>query len=233
MHHLRFKLLSLSVLVAAASGCSTPAPHPSAATSAPAKRFPSHWWAPVPKLGAPSWEVLPHEAKDGEVILSKRHELGILSNFAATPFVLDGERYASVEGFWQMMLYPESESDPRAITAKSKGLRYPHTRAEVAQMVAFEAKKAGSEAEKLMREMGIDWASYRGERFQYRSEVRGKHYELILRAMRAKLEQNPKVWEVLASTKNLVLKPDHHGEAGAPDEWKYNEIWMQLRSDRL
>ena len=41
------------------------------------------------------------------MILSKRNELGILSNFAATPFTLYGKRYASVEGFWQMMLYPE------------------------------------------------------------------------------------------------------------------------------
>ena len=30
------------------------------------------------------WEILPQVAKSGEVILSKRNELGILSNFAAT-----------------------------------------------------------------------------------------------------------------------------------------------------
>lgn len=54
------------------------------------------------------WEILPQEAAPGEVILSKRHELGLLSNFAATPFVFRGKRYASLEGFWQMMLYPHS-----------------------------------------------------------------------------------------------------------------------------
>jgi len=35
------------------------------------------------------------------------NELGLLSNFAPTPFVFHGQRYASVEGFWQMMKYPE------------------------------------------------------------------------------------------------------------------------------
>ncbi len=64
-------------------------------------RYPSHWWKPVSKEQAASWEVLPQEARPGEVILSKRNELGLLSNFAPTPFTLDGERYASLEGFWQ------------------------------------------------------------------------------------------------------------------------------------
>ena len=48
------------------------------------------------------------------MILSKRHELGLLSNFAPTPFTYRGRRYASLEGFWQMMLYPESPKDERA-----------------------------------------------------------------------------------------------------------------------
>src|SRR5262245_53677858 len=89
------------------------------AVNAPAQerrdaRYPAHWWTPVAKAGAPSWEILPQEAGPGEVILSKRHELGLLSNFAPTPFTFRGRRYASLEGFWQMMLYPESAADPRA-----------------------------------------------------------------------------------------------------------------------
>src|SRR5205823_2599457 len=46
-----------------------------------------HWWDPAAREGAPDWEVLPQEARPGAVILSKRNELGLLSNFAATPFV--------------------------------------------------------------------------------------------------------------------------------------------------
>jgi len=69
------------------------------ALAQPGGRYPAHWWTPVPEDQKPAWEVLPQAAKPGEVILSKRNELGILSNFAATPFTLRGKRYASVEGF--------------------------------------------------------------------------------------------------------------------------------------
>src|SRR5580658_9271657 len=102
--------------------------------------YPAHWWTPVIDAHKPDWEILPQAAKPGEVILSKRNELGILSNFAATPFTLRGVRYASVEGFWQMMLYPEDPDDPRA---RAAFLKWPHTRSQVAQMTAFEAKAAG------------------------------------------------------------------------------------------
>ncbi len=84
-----------------------------------------------------------------EVILSKRNELGILSNFAATPFFYDGKRYASVEGFWQMMKYPDPEykNDPRS---KAK---FPFTRDQVARMAGFEAKAVGDAAEKIMQHL--------------------------------------------------------------------------------
>jgi hypothetical protein len=91
-------------------------------------RYPAHWWAPVSKEGAPSWEILPQEAGPGEVILSKRNELGLLSNFAATPFTFKGKRYASLEGFWQMMKYPEGPNDPRA---KLPELKWKYTREQV------------------------------------------------------------------------------------------------------
>lgn len=170
----------------------------------------------------------PQAAKPGEVILSKRNELGILSNFAATPFIFRGRRYASVEGFWQMMLYPESVQDPRAKTA---GLVWPHTREEVAQMTAFEAKDAGTAAESNMRKLGIDWVTFEGRRMPYRSREKGEHYRLIVAAMRAKLEQNPKVREILLSTGNLVLRPDHIEEPDPPPEWLYFKIWMEIRSE--
>src|SRR5208283_2908942 len=107
------------------------------------------------------WEILPQAAKPGEVIVSKRNELGILSNFAATPFTYRGQRYASVEGFWQMMLYPEGPDDPRA---QAKGIVWPHTRGEVSHLTAFDAKDAGTFAEDNMRKMGIDWVTFEGKR---------------------------------------------------------------------
>src|SRR5205814_2983280 len=101
------------------------------------RTYPTVWFAPINDPKKPDWEILPQEAKAGEVILSKRNELGILSNFAATPFELDGKRYASVEGFWQMMLYPEGPGDSRA---NFPGIAWKHTREAVAQMTAFQAQ---------------------------------------------------------------------------------------------
>lgn len=87
--------------------------------------YPAHWFAPVSEVNKPDWEILPQAAGPGEVILSKRNELGILSNFAPTPFIYRGQHYASVEGFWQMMLYPENAKDPRAT---SSGITWAYTR---------------------------------------------------------------------------------------------------------
>ena len=62
-------------------------------------RYPAHWWTPIIDPNKPDWEIMPQEAGPGEVILSKRHELGLLSNFAPTPFAFHGKLYASLEGF--------------------------------------------------------------------------------------------------------------------------------------
>ena len=181
----------------------------------------------MPEIGKPDWEILPQAAKPGEVILSKRNELGILSNFAATPFILDGKTYASVEGFWQMMLYPENASDPRA---KARAIVWRYTRDEVARMTGFQAKEAGTLAETNMLNMGIDWVTFEGGPMPYRSMKKGEHYRLIREAMIAKLNQNAKAREILLSTGNLMLRPDHIQESNAPAEWRYFQIWMELRN---
>jgi predicted NAD-dependent protein-ADP-ribosyltransferase YbiA (DUF1768 family) len=191
-------------------------------------QYPARWWAPVAKDGAPAWEILPQEAGPGEVIVSKRHELGLLSNFAATPFTFHGIRYASLEGFWQMMLYPDGPDDPRA---RFPGLVWTHTRQQVSQMVAFEAKDAGALAEQNMARMGIDWVTFEGERFPYRPEHPGRHFELIVAATREKVRQNPQVQQVLLATGDLILRPDHHEETGARAAWHYCDILMKIRAD--
>jgi predicted NAD-dependent protein-ADP-ribosyltransferase YbiA (DUF1768 family) len=193
-----------------------------------AESYPAHWWTPVPEDNKPDWEILPQAAKPGEVILSKRNELGILSNFAATPFVYRGKRYASVEGFWQMMLYPEGPDDSRG---RAPGIAWPHTREEVAQMTAWDAKNAGDLAFENMKKMGIDWVTFEERKIPYWSKTKGEHYRIIVEAMRAKLDQNPKVRNILLSTGDLVLRPDHFQEDDPPAEWLYFQIWMQLRDE--
>jgi len=71
--------------------------------------------------------------------------------------------------------------------------------------------------------------TFEGARMPYRSAAKGEHYRLIVEAMRAKLEQNPKVREILLATGNLILLPDHITEPGEPPEWRYNEVWMEIR----
>jgi len=190
--------------------------------------YPAHWWEAVSREGVPEWEVLPQEAGPGEVILSKRNELGILSNFAPTPFIFRGKRYASLEGFWQAMKYPESENDPRASIPE---FDWEHTREEVTQLAAFEAKAAGDLGSKAMKILGIDWVSFEGSRMTYRPVAPRKeeHYQLIEDAMWAKLTQNDEVRRILLLTGDLILRPDHQTEENPPTAWRYCDIYMQFR----
>jgi len=189
--------------------------------------YPASWFVEVPRDQAASWEILPQDAAPGVVILSKRTELGILSNFASTPFVLDGERFEAVEGFWQMMKFPESVEDPRA---QVTGVNWPYTREQVSKMIAFEAKAAGDFGSDVMKKMGINWVTYLGKKLEYRGLQKGDHYNLIVRAMRAKLEANPEVKRILLQTGDLVLVPDHHQDPNASPAWKYHQIWMNIRT---
>jgi len=95
---------------------------------------------------------------------------------------------------------------------------------------AFEAKNAGVAAEANMKKMAIDWVTFEGKRMSYRSKQKGEHYRLVVEAMRAKLEQNPKVRAILLATGDLVLRPDHIEEPDAPPEWHYYTIWMEIRN---
>jgi predicted NAD-dependent protein-ADP-ribosyltransferase YbiA (DUF1768 family) len=222
-------VVALNVCAILAAGCGSETKTSSTAHSASRDpRYPAHWWAPISQEGAPEWEILPQAAGPGEVILSKRHELGLLSNFAATPFTFRGKQYASLEGFWQMMKYPEGPDDPRA---KLPGLQWNYTRDEVAQLTAFEAKRAGDLASRNMKQMGIDWVTFEGRQFAYRPAEPGEHYRLIVEATREKVKQNPRVQEVLLATGDLILRPDHHQERGAPAAWRYYEILTKIRSE--
>ena len=190
------------------------------------RAYPEHWWKAEDATTAPKWEILPQAAKSGEVIVSKRNELGILSNFAPTPFTFYGKKYGSVEGLWSAMKYPEN---PKDLRAKFPGLEWPHARDYVAQLSSFEAKKAGTIAGENMKKMNINWVTFENRKIDYRVMEKGDHYKLIREAMMAKLEQNPEVRRILVSTKGLTLKPDHIQEEPTPPAWKYYEIWMEIR----
>ncbi|MBI3018483.1 MAG: NADAR family protein [Deltaproteobacteria bacterium] len=192
--------------------------------------YPREWWKAFPKDPAKSWEILPQEAAYGkDVILSKRTELGIFSNFAATPFTLDGKQYASVEGFWQMMKYPDPQDkeDPRY----RKDLIWKYTREEVAQLTGFEAKEAGDATKENYQKLEISFISYKGKRMEYKDKDKMEHYELIFRAIQSKIDQNEPAKKLLAATGTLILRPDHIQDADAPPAYRYYDILIKIRSN--
>lgn len=195
------------------------------ATAEREARYPAEWWKPVPRAEGATWEILPQDAGPGEVILSKRNELGLLSNLAATPFEFRGVKYGSLEGFWQSMKYPESVSDARAKVS------WKLTRDEVAKLSGFEAKRAGDLANANLKRLGITWVSLDGKRLVYREQERGEFYRLIVEATREKVRQNPEVKRVLLATGDLALKPDHRQDSDAPPAWRYHEILMTIRQE--
>ncbi|AGH95780.1 NADAR family protein [Pseudobdellovibrio exovorus] len=191
--------------------------------------YPDVWWQAVPEAELPSWEIPPQAAdrSKGEVILSKRNELGQFSNLPASEFSLDGLKYASVEGLWQSLKYPESATDERA----RKDLVWPYTRAEVRALSGFEAKKAGDLANANMKKLGIKWVTYKGRKIEYNGRDQEVHYELILNACRAKLRDNPELVRLLLSTGDLTFLADHRQKADSPPAYFYHEIYMRLRAE--
>jgi predicted NAD-dependent protein-ADP-ribosyltransferase YbiA (DUF1768 family) len=191
--------------------------------------YPASWWKPYPKDQAESWEILPQDAKEGEVILSKRTELGIFSNLSPSLIEFEGEQYASVEAFWQMMKYP----DPLDLQDERNGFsqEFSMSREAVKKLVMFEAKHAGDLANKVMKEHSIHWITYRGKKFNYKDYAAGSqyHYELIYQVIHAKVVQNPAIKKLLLETGDLILKPDHAQGENSPKAYAYFDILMDIR----
>lgn len=128
-----------------------------------------------------------------------------------------------------MMKYPEGMNDKRIQNPK---IKWAYTRDQVANMSGFKAKKAGRKANKNMRKLGIKWVTFEGRKINY-LESKSEFYHLILDVQWAKLKQNRQVREILLKTDYLKLMPDHHQYPNSPQAWKYNEIWMKIRSKLL
>ncbi len=195
-------------------------------------KYPKHWWKKIDDPNKPDWEILPHEAGPGELVLSKRNELGVFSNFAHTPFFMLGDKYASIEGLWQMMKYPDPSDQ------KDKRNRYideyPLTRSEVMMMHGFEAKEAGNAAGKIMKKYSFKWVSFKHRKFNYKDKAKGSrfHYRIMFQAIKEKLKQNPKAYKLLMKTKGLQLIPDHKQDPNSPPSYFYHKILMKIRDTK-
>jgi hypothetical protein len=218
------KLFFIAVLVSACS--SKPKSEPKVVYH---DGYPDIWWEPVAADQLASWEIGPDKAdrSKGEVILSKRNELGQLSNFYAVEFYLDNDLYASIEGLWQSMKYPENKKDSRL---KDKSIVWPYTRAQVRMMTAFEAKKAGDIASANMKKLGITWITYKGKKLDYKAKDQQKHYDIIYRAALAKIDADCVIRDLLRRTGKLKLLPDHKlDETKITPAYKYYDIYMKIR----
>lgn len=129
--------------------------------------------------------------------------LRLIGNFAHTPFELDERAYASVEGFWQGLKYPE-EADRRRL----------------ATMHGSAAKDAGYDAPAAHTLM------FDGTRIRIGT---WDHWQLMKRACVAKFAQHEAARDALLSTGHRPLvhlvRPDSRTIPGVI----MAEIWTQIR----
>lgn len=194
--------------------------------------YPADWWKEIPKTQAKGWEILPQDAAQGEVVLSKRTELGIFSNLAYSPFILDGIKYNSIEGLWQGMKYPDKNL-PDDVRFSAKDWAY--AREDVYLLSGWDSKNAGNLANEVYANNKFKWINYQDHKFSYTDMAEGSDFHLILitRAIREKVNQNEEIKILLLKTKGLKLKPDHFMSDRVPASFKYHEILMTIRDEML
>lgn len=118
-------------------------------------------------------ELRPEE-KPLNVVSSGQEQIGrLMSNFAETPFSLDGKRYASVEAFYVCLKI----TDPKEKTC-------------VRKLHGREAKAAG-------RKLQVTEATYGVKSFLLGGQ---EHHALIKEAIRAKLIQHPEIAQAFLAT---------------------------------
>jgi predicted NAD-dependent protein-ADP-ribosyltransferase YbiA (DUF1768 family) len=101
-------------------------------------------------------------------------EIGrLMSNFAHTPFVLDGIEYGSIEGFYVSLLFLD-----------------PAKRLKLGRLYGMVVKRMGKKSRLTKTCYGHDW-------FDLGSEA---HIGLIKRAIRAKLDAHPDIARAFVAT---------------------------------
>ncbi|KPJ85447.1 hypothetical protein AMJ57_03075 [Parcubacteria bacterium SG8_24] len=106
-----------------------------------------------------------------------------LSNFPPAPFVIDGVKCASAEGFIQALKFKD-----------------PEMQRHVCSLVGLAAKRQGRKANRRVRHQRKVW--WQGREFGFRSP---EHLDLIERALRAKFTQNDSARRALLATRDATL----------------------------
>lgn len=130
--------------------------------------------------------------------------LSLMSNFALTPFTLDGRTYASVEAFWQ-------------------GLKFAgdNDRERIARLHGGEAKRAGIKAP------AAESVAYKGRSVRVGTR---DHWDLMERACAAKFAQNEAARSALLGTGNRPLEHRLRRDSRTIPGIVMADIWMRLRA---
>jgi predicted NAD-dependent protein-ADP-ribosyltransferase YbiA (DUF1768 family) len=148
-------------------------------------------------------------------VASNAHEkIGrALSNFAPRPFILNGERFQSVESWYQGLKWPDQKK-----------------RDELAKLDGRTAKKEGRGAARSLQ------FQYRNRDYVFGGE---EHHQLIREAIKASLEQNPQISEAFSETYPRPIvhntgRPERSGTAlpGATFARMLEEIRLELIDSR-
>jgi predicted NAD-dependent protein-ADP-ribosyltransferase YbiA (DUF1768 family) len=127
----------------------------------------------------------------------------LLSNFAETPFELDGRTYASVEGFWQGLKFPDAAK-----------------RREVAALAGGKARRAGDVVPQ-------------SETFVYeRRTIRAgspEHWQLMALACWAKFSQHAEARRALLATGARPLVHKTRRDSRSIPGVIMADIWMKVR----
>jgi|SRR5689334_17365922 predicted NAD-dependent protein-ADP-ribosyltransferase YbiA (DUF1768 family) len=129
----------------------------------------------------------------------------MIGNFATAPFDLDGQRYLSVESFWQGLKFG-SDSERRRLAQ----LEGPRARAE------GDKQGYGSTVTYSGQEIAVGtWA----------------HWQLMEKACRAKFAQNPEAAAALLATGNRPLTHVVRHDSKAIPGVIMAAIWMRIRKE--
>lgn len=127
----------------------------------------------------------------------------LISNFAHTPFELDGQTYGSIEAFWQGLKYPEESR-----------------RREIAPLFGQTARHTGFGAPPANR------IEYRDQTVRYGTT---EHWRLMTEACAAKFNQHPAAHEALLSTGERPLIHKTRRDSRSIPGVVMADIWMTIR----
>lgn len=119
--------------------------------------------------------------------------LDLLSNFAATPFEVDGVDVHTAEGLIQGVKF-EDECMQREVCALSSGLEAKHA-----------GRNANKRIERELQSQGSALVFWQGRSFGFRSP---EHFALLRRALEAKFASNAAARTALLSTGHATLIHD-------------------------